>query len=143
MVLEWILRKTPAQNDPLRLENGVEVDRLAYADDVDFLGELFTPRDRHMSIFREQSRRAGLEVKEAKTKAMPVSRVPCDVDFADIGDLMLEVVGEFKYLGSTVTTNNSMMDEVVLRIAAASRCSWALKRILGSRTLSRATKVQA
>ena len=89
MVLEWILRRTPPQGDPIRLTNDVRVDRLAYADDVDFLGELVIPRDRHLTTFRQQSRRAGLEVKEAKTKVMLSSRIPRDVDFVDIGGMML------------------------------------------------------
>ena len=143
MVLEWILRRTPAQGDPIRLNNDVSVDRLAYADDVDFLGELFIPRDRQLSTFRAESRRAGLEVKEQKTKAMKASRTPRDVDVVDVGELMLEVVESFKYLGSTLTSDNNMMEEVLLRVSAASKCSWALKGIIGSKALSRTTRVQA
>ena len=129
--------------DPIRLRNGVIVDRLAYADDVDFLGERFVPRDRQMTVFRDEGRRVGLEVKEEKTKSMKAGREPSDVDFVDVGGLMLEVVSSFKYLGSTVTTDNNMAEEVMIRISAASKCSWAIKSILGSKLLSWATKVQA
>ena len=70
-------------------------------------------------------------------------RTACDVDFVDIDGLMLEVVDTFKYLGSTLTADNNIMEEVLLRVSAASKCSWALKKIIGSRILSRSTKVQA
>ena len=54
----------------------------------------------------------------------------------------MEAVGSFKYLGSTVTTNNLIDEEIRLRIGAGSRCSWALNTTLKSRMLSKATKVQ-
>ena len=56
---------------------------------------------------------------------------------------MLEMVEEFKYLGSTVTSNNEVKKEILIRIAAASRCSWAINKILQSRILSRDTKIKA
>ena len=56
---------------------------------------------------------------------------------------MLEVADSFRYLGSTVTTDNDMAEEVLIRISAASKCSWAIKDILASKLLSRATKLQA
>ena len=56
---------------------------------------------------------------------------------------MLEVVDSFKYLGSTVTTNNDMTEEIKIRISSASKCSWAMKEVLNSRILSRRTKLQA
>ena len=48
----------------------------------------------------------------------------------------------FKYLGSTVTWDSDMVEEVKLRIAAALKCSWALNKILKSKFLSRRTKLQ-
>ena len=74
MALEWVMRQTPTEADPLRLMNGVEVDRLAYADDVDFMGESWLRRDDQMTNFRCTSGRIGLEVKECKTKVMCVRR---------------------------------------------------------------------
>ena len=54
----------------------------------------------------------------------------------------LEKVTEFKYLGSTVTSQNCTEVELQLRIGAASRCSRALNRILKSRSLSKRTEIQ-
>ena len=49
---------------------------------------------------------------------------------------------KFKYLGSTVTSDNDIAEEVKIRIAAGSRCAWAMKSILKSRNISRKTKLQ-
>ena len=73
MALEWIMRRVPQEQDPIQFTNGVVVGRLGYADDVDFVGRQFVPRDGQMATFRTVSGRVGLEVKEAKTKAMRIS----------------------------------------------------------------------
>ena len=76
-------------------------------------------------------------------KVMKVSRGGRDEDFIDIGGCMLEVVDNFKYLGSTVTSDNGVKEEEKIRIAAASRCSWAINEVLKSKLLSRGTRTQA
>ena len=60
----------------------------------------------------------------------------------DFGGSQLEAVSSFKYLGSTITSRNLIQEEVRLRIAAGTRCSWALDTAFRSRILSRATKTQ-
>ena len=143
LVLEWAMRRTPTEQDAMRLSNDFECDRLAYADDVDFMGEGYRARDRQMTTFRSAARRTGLEANEVKTKAMRAGRDRRDVDFIVMDDLMLEMVDAFKYLGSTVTWDSDMEEEVKLRIAGASKSSWALKDILKSKLLSHRTKLQA
>ena len=49
----------------------------------------------------------------------------------------------FKYLGSTVTTENRVEEEVKLRIASAARYSWSMSKVLNSNILSRRTKLKA
>ena len=143
LTLEWVMRQTPSEGDEVRMTNGVSCDRLAYADDVDLLGEGFVGRDRQMRNFRMAAERVGLEVNESKTKVMKVSRDERDEEVVNVGGFVLEVVNEFKYLGSTITSTNEVKDEVKIRIAAASRCSWAINDILRSNLISRATKLRA
>ena len=140
--LEWVMRSTPAPPDPVMID-GAECDRLAYADDVDMLGENFERRDEHVATFRTNGRRVGLEANEIKTKGMEVSRRARDVDIAEIGGMMIEVVDEFKYLGSILTHANNMEKEIDVRIDAANKAYWALKEIFKSRNVSRSTKLQA
>ena len=60
---------------------------------------------------------------------MEVGRGVRDVDFADIGGLMIEVVDEFKYLGSIITHDNNIEKQVDVRIASGNKTYWALKDI--------------
>ena len=137
------MRHTPAEGDEVTLANGAKCDRLAYADDVDLMGKGFIARDRQLLNFKTAAARVGLEMNESKTKVMKISRAGREEVFIDLGGSMLEVVDTFKYLGSTITTDNDIKEEISIRIAAASRCSWALGKILQSRILSRKTKLQA
>ena len=135
------MRRMPSTGDEIQIGN-IKIDRLAYADDVDLLGQLFYCRDQQLSSFRRSAKRVGLEMHEGKTKAMCSSRLGRDVDFVDLDGLMIEVVDAFKYLGSTVTHDNDVQHEIQLRIASGSKCSWALKDILRSRNISLQTKLQ-
>ena len=139
--LEWVMRKTPPPPDPIAMD-GTICDRLAYADDVDLLGEIFEARDQHVSTFRRNGKKIGLEASEKKTKAMQVGRGERDVDFADIGGMMLEVVDDFKYLGSIMAGDNTINKEIDTRIANANKTYWSLKDIFRSRNVSWATKLQ-
>ena len=53
------------------------------------------------------------------------------------------MVDSFKYPGSTITSDNEVKEEVKIRIAAASKCSWALNEVIRSRIATRGTKLQA
>ena len=97
-----------------------QCDRLAYADDVDLMGEGFAGRDRQMENLRNAGKRIGLEVNENKTKVMKMSR---DEDHVQAGGCQLEVVNNFKYLGSTLTSDSDVSEEIKIRIGAASRAS--------------------
>ena len=134
------MRKTPPPPDPITIEETI-CDRLAYADDVDLLGETFVARDRHVSTFRRKGKKIGLGTSEKKTKAMEVGRGKRDIDFADVGGMMIEVVDSFKYLGSIVTGDNTIDKEIDTRIANANKTYWALKDIFRSRNVTRSTKL--
>ena len=54
---------------------------------------------------------------------------------------MLEMVDDFRYLGSTVTATNDMETEISIRISAASKCTWGVNTILRSKSLSHTKKL--
>ena len=113
--------------------------RIGYADDVDLYGERFIPRDPHVMHFIRSSRRVGLEISE-KTKALEMTRTRRDCDFVDVGDLMIEVVEHFKYLGSYISLDNTIDHEIYARITSANKCYWSLKTVFRSRSVSSALK---
>ena len=141
LTLEWIMRHTPPAPDPVRLSH-TSCDRLAFADDCDLMGETYQGRDEQLDNFDRTGRRAGLEIKESKTKVMKASRDNRTEDFIELGSLLLEEVDQFKYLGSMVSASSSMTEEIMARIAAASKCSWALNDLIRSKLLTKCTKLQ-
>ena len=140
LTLEWVMRQTPAGTG-VRLGDVTE-DRLAYADDVDFFGENWDELKGTVQTFQNAARRIGLEINQSKTKILKVSRNDRIMGNIRCGDMVLEAVESFKYLGSTVTSENRVEEEVKIRIASGARCSWALAKTLKSSILSRKTKTQ-
>ena len=141
LTLEWIMRHTRPTRTPMVIGNAT-IDRLAYADDVDLCGEDIEEVAETYQEFRDSARRTGLQINATKTKVMKVTRGQEMVDELQLGEQRIEAVQSFKYLGSTVTSNNLVEEEIGIRIGAGSRCSWALNDTLRSRMLSRATKTQ-
>ena len=130
LILEYVMRQTPLVGEEIRLTFGTICDRLAYADDVDFVGEDIVERDNQIVHFRRSAKRIGLKINEDKTKVMKVSRAGRQLDYIEHGGLNLEVVDQFKYLGSMVTSRNDIKEEVKIRITSAAKCSWSIRELL-------------
>ena len=141
LALEWVMRQTPSPMSPIRLGE-TTFDRFAYADDVDFCAQDLASLEEPVEEFKRASQRIGLKINESKTKVMKAARAGGVTGNINISGMTLEGTTEFKYLGSTVTSNNMVEEEVKLRIAAGSRCAWAMKSILSSSMISRTTKLQ-
>ena len=135
------MRQVPPTRSPILIGNAI-LDRLAYADDVELCGEELPYIEDTYMEFKNVAERTGLEINIPKTKIMEVARVPSIIGDQQFGGSALEAVPTFKYLGSTVTSSNLIDEEIRLRMAAGSRCSWALDATFKSRVLSRATKTQ-
>ena len=59
-----------------------------------------------------------------------------------MGSYNIEVVKNFVYLGSEVTSNNDVSAEINRRIILASRCLGGLRKLMRSKFLSYKTKIQ-
>ena len=60
----------------------------------------------------------------------------------NLGELEIESVQEFKYLGSIITSDNLIDREILERIGSGNRCAFALNKVLSSRKISRKTKLR-
>ena len=123
------------------IQQGAEVDNskintLAYADDVVLLSETEAGLEELNTSFIDMGRRVGLECNETKTKKMLMSRHRRIDGHTRIGDLNIENVQTFKYLGSTIDSDNSMDAEVSERIGNANRCAVALHKVLTRNEIS-------
>jgi hypothetical protein len=86
---------------------------LAYADDVNRVGENIDTIQRNTKALLDASKEVGLEVNPEKTKYMLVSR--CQKaeqrqrQSIKIGNRSFESVAKFTYLGTTLTDQNCIL----------------------------------
>ena len=86
----------------------------------------------------------GLEVNADKTKYMVMSR-----DWnagrghsVQIDNSSIERVEEFKYLGTTLTDQNSIQEEIKGRLKSGNACYHSVQNLLSSRFLSKNLKIK-
>jgi hypothetical protein len=97
---------------------------LAYADDVTILGGNVHAVQKNTDALVAAAKEMGLEVNADKTKYMVMSR---DQDAgrnhnSSIDNSSFERVEEFKYLGTTLTNQNSIQEEVKNRLKSGNAC---------------------
>ena len=90
------------------------------------------------------TRETGLEVSADITKYMVMSR---DQNAGRnhsvrIDNSTFERVEEFKYLGTTITIQNSIREEIKSRLRSGNACYHSVQNLLSSRLLSRKLKIK-
>ena len=144
LVLEKVKRSIEVVERGINL-GGVNIQTLAYADDVDVLGTNLNEVRGVYNSYKEAAQGVGLHVNQIKTKIMRMSREEEQIDIQQNGHIMfgeVEKVNEFKYLGSVLTSRNDVKKEIVSRIAAGNRCFYSLLDIMKKRSVSRNTKLR-
>ena len=117
---------------------------LAYADDVNILGGSIRTLKENAEALVAATREIGLEVSAVKTKYMVVSR---DQNAGRnhsvrIDNSTFERVEEFKYLGTTLTNQNSILEEIKSRLRSGNDCYHSVQNLLSSRLLSKNLKIK-
>jgi len=74
------------------------------------------------------------EVSADKTKYMVMSR---DQNAGRIHSVRMERVEEFKYLGTTLTNQNYIQEEIKSRLRSGNACYYSVQNLLSSRLLSK------
>ena len=118
---------------------------LLYADDVNMLGENLQTVRENADIFIKASKDIGLEVNSEKTKYLITFRHQNVIQNQNIviGNLSVENVEKFRYLGVTVTNTNDIREEIKRRINMGNVCYYSLEKMFSSRLLFKKLKVKA
>jgi hypothetical protein len=135
--LGYAIRRVQDKQEGLKLNGTHQL--LAYAGDVSILGENKDTMQKNTKALLD----AGLEVNSEKTKYMLMARKKAGQKHRiKIVDRSLEGVTKFKYLGTTLTDQNCMQEEIKSRLNSGNACYHSVQNLLSSCLLSRNIKVK-
>jgi hypothetical protein len=97
-----------------------------------------------MQKLLDASKEIGLEVNSEKTKYMFMSRHQRagQSNYIRVANKSFEKLVKFKYLGSTLTDQNCIHEEIRSRLNSGNACYHAVQNLLSSRLLSRNVKIK-
>jgi len=115
-----------------------------YADDVNILGRSVLSVTENAEAFVVVSKEIGLEENADKTNYMVISR---DQDVGRSHSMKnennsLERVEEFKYLRTTLTNQNSILEEIKSRLKSGNACYHSVQNLLSSSLLTKNLKIK-
>jgi hypothetical protein len=112
---------------------------LVYADDVNLLSDSVNTIKKNKETLLEASRDVGLEINVRKPKYMIMSRHPNSGQNQNvmIANESFENVATFKYLGTTLTNQNYIHDEIKSRLNSANACYYSVQNPWSSRLIEK------
>jgi len=126
--LEYAIRMVQVNQDGLKLNGTHQL--LAYADDVNILrGSVHMVKENAEGLV-VATKEIGLDVNADKTKYM-ITRISQDQNAGRSHSMKsdnssIERVEEFKYLGATLTNQNSIQEEIKSRLKLGNACYYSV-----------------
>jgi hypothetical protein len=139
--LEYAIRKV--QEIQLGLKRNGTHKLLAYIDDVNLLGDNIDTIKKNKETIIGASKEVGLVINVEKTKYM----LPCQQNVGRNQDIKIarspfENVSWFKYLGTTITNQNFIQEEIKRRMNSGNAFYHSVKNLLSSHLLSKNLKIR-
>jgi hypothetical protein len=112
---------------------------VVYADDVNLSDDSTNTIKENTETLLEASRDVGLEINAERTKYVIMSRHPNSGQNQNIriANESFENVAKFKYLGTTLTNENDIYDEIKSRLNSGNACYYSVQNILSSRLIKK------
>jgi sorting nexin-29 len=139
--LVYTIRKVQENQVGLKVNGTHQL--LAYADDVNLLGNNIDAIKKNTETLIEASKEVGLEINVKKIEYMLLSRqqnVGQNRDI-EVANRSFENVSQFKYLRTTVTNQNMIQEEIKRRLNSGNACYHSAQNLLSSQLLSKNLKI--
>jgi hypothetical protein len=138
--LKYAIRRIQENKEGLKL-NGTH-QHLVYADDVSITEENLENIEKNIGALSDASKEIGVGRNPEKTMLMSRSQKIGQKHSIKIAKRSFEDVAKFRHLGTTLTDQNCMHEEIKSRLNSGDACYHSVQSLLSSRLLSRNVKVK-